>query len=109
MCKRKMLRESMDTPAHGRGTGSGGDGGSGYDGNMITSTGNHYYSLDVGPVHLVAYNGEAFYWPEYFDVDYMARMYDWLENDLRAVRSVNLLVHRLTPHSTFVHHAFLLL
>jgi hypothetical protein len=34
-------------------------------------TGNHYYSLDVGPVHLVAYNGEAFYWPEYFDADYM--------------------------------------
>lgn len=47
-------------------------------------TGNHYYSLDIGPVHLVAYNGEAFFYPEYFDADYIARMHDWLEDDLRA-------------------------
>ena len=45
---------------------------------------NQYYSLDVGPVHLVAYNGEAFYWPEHFSASYIARMYDWLESDLRA-------------------------
>lgn len=46
-------------------------------------TDNHYYSLDIGPLHLVAYNGEAFFWPEYFDVHYLSRMYDWLEEDLR--------------------------
>lgn len=50
-------------------------------------TDNHYYSLDIGPVHLVAYNGEAFYWPQYFDADYMARMYEWLEDDLRAANA----------------------
>lgn len=43
---------------------------------------NHYYSLDIGGVHVVSYNGEAFFWPEYFDAGYMARMYDWIEADL---------------------------
>ena len=47
-------------------------------------TDNHYYSFDVGPVHVVAYNSEAFFWPEHFNLDYMRRMYRWLEDDLRA-------------------------
>jgi acid phosphatase type 7 len=48
-------------------------------------TDNHYYSLDLGPVHLVAYNTEAFFWPEMFGAEYAARMYAWLERDLGSV------------------------
>lgn len=44
---------------------------------------NAYYSFDLGPVHVVAYNTEAFFWPDRFDTQYMARMYNWLEEDLR--------------------------
>ena len=48
-------------------------------------TDNHYYSLDLGPVHLVAYNTEALFWPDTFGVEYAARMYAWLERDLSRV------------------------
>ena len=47
-------------------------------------TGNAYYSFDLGPLHVVAFNAEAFFWPEYFDEAYMSRMYEWLVTDLRA-------------------------
>ena len=48
------------------------------------ATENQYYSFDYGPAHFVAWNTEAFFFPEYFDEAYMARMYAWLEEDLRA-------------------------
>ena len=48
-------------------------------------TDNHYYSLDLGPVHLVAYNTEALFWPGKFGAEYAARMYAWLERDLSRV------------------------
>ena len=51
------------------------------------SNGNAYYSFDVGPAHVVAFNAEAFFWPEYFDAAYARRMYDWLVRDLRAANA----------------------
>ncbi|ACO66136.1 predicted protein, partial [Micromonas commoda] len=48
------------------------------------SNGNAYYSFDVGPMHVVAFNAEAFFWPEFFDATYRSRMYEWLVDDLRA-------------------------
>jgi len=47
---------------------------------------NHYYSFDLGPVHVVAWNSEAFFYPQYFDAAYADRMYDWLARDLRNTR-----------------------
>jgi acid phosphatase type 7 len=52
-----------------------------------TETQNHYYSLDIGPVHLVAWNSEVFFWGEYFDAAYVNKMYDWLEADLAAANA----------------------
>ena len=46
---------------------------------------NHYYSFDLGPVHVVAWNSEAFFYPQYFDAAYADRMYDWLARDLQSV------------------------
>ena len=51
------------------------------------SNGNAYYSFDVGPAHVVAFNAEAFFWPEYFDAAYARRMYEWLVRDLRAANA----------------------
>ena len=45
---------------------------------------NHYYSFDLGPVHVVAWNSEAFFYPQYFDAAYADRMYDWLARDLSS-------------------------
>ena len=50
-------------------------------------TGNHYYSFDAGPAHVVAWNTEAFFFPEFFDEAYVARMYEWLEKDLAAANA----------------------
>ncbi len=51
------------------------------------ATENQYYSFDYGPAHFVAWNTEAFFFPEYFDEAYMARMYAWLEEDLRRANA----------------------
>ena len=48
------------------------------------SSDNHYYSFDLGPVHVVAWNSEAFFYPQYFDAAYADRMYDWLARDLSS-------------------------
>ena len=50
------------------------------------SSDNHYYSFDLGPVHVVAWNSEAFFYPQYFDAAYVDKMYDWLASDLRSTR-----------------------
>lgn len=48
------------------------------------SSDNHYYSFDLGPVHVVAWNSEAFFYPQYFDAAYVDRMHDWLARDLSS-------------------------
>ena len=48
------------------------------------SSDNHYYSFDLGPVHVVAWNSEAFFYPQYFDAAYVDKMYDWLARDLSS-------------------------
>ena len=53
--------------------------------NVQPSSDNQYYSFDLGPVHVVAWNSEAFFQPKYFDANYARRMVDWLAKDLRSV------------------------
>lgn len=43
-----------------------------------------YYSFDLGPVHLLAYNTEAFFFPESFVEQDMREMVDWMRRDLQA-------------------------
>ena len=45
---------------------------------------NLYYSFDIGMIHIAVYNTEVFFWPESFQFEHMARMYSWLEKDLKA-------------------------
>ena len=46
------------------------------------STQNLYYSFDMGLVHVVVYNTEVFFWPEYYGEEHMDAMTAWLERDL---------------------------
>ena len=48
---------------------------------------NHYYSFEIGPARVVAYNSEAFFWPEFFDDAYRDRMVAWLDEDLRRANA----------------------
>ena len=52
---------------------------------QLANRDNQYYSFDLGPTHVVAWNSEAFFQPEYFDAAYARRMVDWLARDLRSV------------------------
>ena len=63
------------------------------------ATSNQYYSFDLGLVHIVAYNAEAFFWPEHFDEEYIARMYKWLEDDLRAANGNRAAVPWVVVHA----------
>lgn len=52
---------------------------------MKSRTENLYYSYDIGPVHVLSYNTEVFFWPESWNDSYhMQSMYDWMEVDLAA-------------------------
>lgn len=41
-----------------------------------------YWSTDIGTVHVVAYNTEAFFWPALFDAQHIAAQTAWLAADL---------------------------
>lgn len=48
---------------------------------------NLYYSFDIGLVHVVMYNTEVFFWPEYFGQSHMKSMFEWMVNDLKAANA----------------------
>ena len=43
-----------------------------------------YWSADIGPLHLVSYNTEVYFWPKHFGYDHAARQHAWLAADLAA-------------------------
>ena len=43
-----------------------------------------FWSRDIGPVHLVSYNTEVFFWPQYYGADNAAQQHSWLDADLAA-------------------------
>jgi hypothetical protein len=51
-------------------------------------TQNLYYSYDVGPIHVVSFNTEVLFWPEWYSETHVAAMHAWLEADL-AVAGAN--------------------
>lgn len=48
---------------------------------------NLFYSYTIGPVHVVSYNTEVFFWPEFYDQSHMQRMFDWMDRDLAQAHS----------------------
>jgi 3',5'-cyclic AMP phosphodiesterase CpdA len=55
------------------------------------SSENLYYSFDLGPVHFISYNTEAYfaYGPGYSMNRTMKRQYEWLENDLKSANEAS--------------------
>ncbi len=51
------------------------------DQQTIGGDSNFFYSIDIGPVHLIAFSTEFYYFFEY-GFDQIARQYEWLQNDL---------------------------
>jgi hypothetical protein len=43
---------------------------------------NHFYSFDVGPVHVIGLSSEFYFYVNY-GWSQMAQQYKWLENDLK--------------------------
>lgn len=43
---------------------------------------NHFYSINIGPVHLISFSTEFYYFIQYGFMQ-MSRQYDWLVNDLK--------------------------
>jgi hypothetical protein len=43
-----------------------------------------YWSVDIGPVHLVSYNTEVYFWPKQFGYEHAQRQHAWLAADLAA-------------------------
>jgi hypothetical protein len=41
-----------------------------------------YWSIDLGPLHLVSYNTEVYFWPAAFGVEHAQRQHAWLDADL---------------------------
>jgi len=52
------------------------------DGKSIGGDNNHFYSMNIGPVHLIAFSTEFYYFIEY-GIEQVRRQYEWLENDLK--------------------------
>ena len=42
---------------------------------------NHYYSMNIGPAHVIMFSTEFYFYPENWE--YIQRQYKWLENDLK--------------------------
>ena len=55
----------------------------GSDGKSIGGDNNHFYSINIGPVHLIGFSTEFYYFLE-FGFNQIRRQYEWLENDLRV-------------------------
>jgi len=43
-----------------------------------------FWSIDIGPIHLVSYNTEMYFWPEWYGAEHAARQHAWLDADLAA-------------------------
>lgn len=48
---------------------------------------NLFYSFDVGPLHVLLYNTEVFFWPDLFGKAQQRAQHEWMEADLRAANA----------------------
>lgn len=44
---------------------------------------NHFWSLDIGPAHILMFASEFYFYPEYFGLENIQRQYEFIEADLR--------------------------
>ena len=51
------------------------------DGKKFGGDNNHFYSINIGPIHLISFSTEFYYYTEY-GLDQVKNQFDWLEQDL---------------------------
>lgn len=62
--------------------------------NSIGGDNNHFFSINIGPIHLVSFSSEFYYYIEY-GLHQMAVQYDWLVQDLKVSFTKN---HVIIPN-----------
>ncbi len=53
------------------------------DGKSIGGENNHFYSINIGPIHFVLFNTEFYYYLEY-GFQQIKNQFDWLKKDLEV-------------------------
>lgn len=53
------------------------------DGKSVGGDNNHFFSINIGPVHLISFSTEFYYFLNY-GFSQIKRQYEWLENDLKV-------------------------
>ena len=56
----------------------------GQDGVSFGKDNNHFYSVNIGPIHLIGFSTEFYYFFEY-GFKQIKTQYNWLENDLKVI------------------------
>lgn len=60
------------------------------DGKHFGGDNNHFFSFNIGPVHVISFSTEFYYYTNY-GFDQVANQYEWLEQDLIVIiTSINI-------------------
>lgn len=54
------------------------------DGESFGGDNNLFYSFNIGPVHIISFSTEVYYYTQY-GLEQVANQYDWLEQDLMVI------------------------
>ena len=55
------------------------------DGQSFGGDNNHFFSFNIGPVHIISFSTEFYYFIEY-GIEQVKAQYDWLEQDLIVLK-----------------------
>jgi len=54
------------------------------DGKSIGGDNNHFYSINIGPVHLISFSTEFYFYFFKYGLTQLSNQFSWLENDLKV-------------------------
>ena len=61
------------------------------DGQSFGGDNNHFFSFNIGPVHIISFSTEFYYFIEY-GIEQVKSQYDWLEQDLIVLEFFHLIL-----------------
>jgi acid phosphatase type 7 len=57
-------------------------------GGSVGGDNNHFYSIDIGPIHFILFSTEFYYFIEY-GTHQIVNQYNWIINDLKVINCFN--------------------